>query len=611
MSKIRVAILLAVVLAVPTGAAWSFSGSFEPDTPDDVTGGRMWADADTSRNDAERRVYFNVFPGDGTTLGAARPNPNVGAAESRVLPSGFMMMTGILGVWKDCNEDGYIGMAETALLHYRSELLSPDSPCPPDSYFNYNGWVTEFWSIGPQAQPTDGRDFPRIITDVSARMWGDFGRMDRPEELHFDCAQEPLPRGTTDSTGGLLLYADCQLGYTVADKINSLGNEQLAFNSDPEHECSSTDCGKYRPDRDCDSLLNQQLDTYGKSYCAPDETGTLESNTSDEMVTVFDCRSSPTRTGIANPGLDPVVIPLTAVDEDEDTVITFEDENGNIASVDTAALAPGLSNPDGSLADTVNNVEDGSDAVRLHYTIAGTVVERDQDEGGACDSQGEYSNFGPGETELGANFAGTNPADGKRTADFNMTYGTFGSGVQGTNVRNLPQQVRDANTPLNAFDTIPTNAGLQSSRAGNWASNVIYLPPPYTGLTVRESDRTQPAPAMWFTFYADLSTTGLSLPPGATEAYYGANENQCGTDTDGIRNKWDCNPDNWWKQFTIETSAGAKAYQAAGAGSPPVPGRAYRLLDVDCYDGSVVSAAPAGVGAGLTLLSDEGPCPAV
>ena len=143
------AILIALLLGVPSAAAaWHTMGTTEPDTPQDVAGGLMTATADQSP--AGQRVYFNVVPVESST----NANPNSDATEGRAYPVGQARFRAFLGVWKDCNKDGYMGLARGALLEYRHELLLGDaSVCKVGTAWDDGEWVYEFRWLGPLGEP--------------------------------------------------------------------------------------------------------------------------------------------------------------------------------------------------------------------------------------------------------------------------------------------------------------------------------------------------------------------------------------------------------------------------------------------------------------------------
>src|SRR5439155_20516801 len=123
-------------------------------------------------------------------------SPNVGALGTATPLDPYTPMA-VLGVWKDCNEDGYIGYGDQGLLEYRSELLAlSSSVCPPRStpidpttgrvpydWFpshNDGSWVRELLPIGwdRQGLSITGQPYDLNIYDINdsgARVWADDG----------------------------------------------------------------------------------------------------------------------------------------------------------------------------------------------------------------------------------------------------------------------------------------------------------------------------------------------------------------------------------------------------------------------------------------------------
>lgn len=137
-------ILLALALLPGALATWNPSlATQEPSTTFD-TPGRMWQDP-TSAPWSER-VYLDV---------TYAPTPASGA-----LPR----LEATLGAWRDCNQDGYIGLAGSDA--YATFLLLDMSSCPPGSRHNDGATVHEVLWIGP------GLAYPHI-DDPGARVWAD------------------------------------------------------------------------------------------------------------------------------------------------------------------------------------------------------------------------------------------------------------------------------------------------------------------------------------------------------------------------------------------------------------------------------------------------------
>jgi hypothetical protein len=105
----------------------------------------------------------------------------------------------------------------------------------------------------------------------------------------------------------------------------------------------------------------------------------------------------------------------------------------------------------------------------------------------------------------------------------------------------------------------------------------------------------------------------------------------CGSATAGIQNNWDCNAADWYKDANGADIAPRSPYLGPDPNAPPgtppcsdysqqygpqgcvsygaLPGNAYDLKDIDCYDQSVEASA-AGVGVGRddpTVGTPQGP----
>ena len=212
--KLALAIAVAALMSQPAAAEWFAHGNYEPDTPYD-TAQWMWQDAPGS---ATNRLYFSVISGyNAAVISFGKPtiNPNVGVIHTRTETPTLEIQHGFLGVWVDCNKDGYMGHFESALREYSSALLTdkslcPETPGPTTSWtagaHNYNGWVSEYVPIIDASTNFDARAY----VDPDAHIWGDF---DRPDEhpLERNCPTTSFPRGALQTTGGVLSYLDCRM----------------------------------------------------------------------------------------------------------------------------------------------------------------------------------------------------------------------------------------------------------------------------------------------------------------------------------------------------------------------------------------------------------------
>ena len=289
----RLPIVLAalLVLVPPVSASWGAKGFQEPDTAADARDGYMFPGPPEG---AARKVYFNGFlaQGRGPHVECATSDvilvnifvacdPIGGCAESPVLlpsapcyaetvgvGSGLgglahspypMQPYAVLGVWRDCNKDGYIGYGDLGLWEYRSALLPVQNDCPAqtdpnpmpyDAYPSHNDgtWVRELLPIGwnqfgltePTGRPRDLNVYD--LNDSEARVWADWGQPDAPGRNN--CNVNPLPRDTTRRTGGLVEYADCFADFRVTSVLDSglhaIGQGGLGFSDAPRNQSGSS-----------------------------------------------------------------------------------------------------------------------------------------------------------------------------------------------------------------------------------------------------------------------------------------------------------------------------------------------------------------------------------
>lgn len=276
MKRWFVALAVATLTISPLAAAgYGMKGSYEPDTQRDTADGFMFPNPDvvpitgTTQTGNPHKVYFNGFvvEGDVELVGPI----NLGLASERVSPSWHSYQQYVMmGVWKDCNNDGYVGLGDNGLWEYRAELLagfaagaticrpqpvptttSPPSPNPPFNWFpvhNDGEWVHEFVSIqwSRALGESIGDANPWNLNDNASRVWADNALPEDPPR--GSCQITPQPTGTFHSVGGLLWYGDCFAGYRGTDTLNSvlvgagadnLGLGQLSFKDKPRNQYES------------------------------------------------------------------------------------------------------------------------------------------------------------------------------------------------------------------------------------------------------------------------------------------------------------------------------------------------------------------------------------
>ena len=542
-------ILLAAALALPVAAAWAGKGQVEPDTTLDRQGGQMWPDADVTPGARGSRVYFNAFTVQNGGYGAhgLTTNPNLATLETQ--RQGWPgQVAAMLGVWKDCNRDGYVGWGDNGLFEYRVELLRGDaSVCPAvdpgpvpsgaashDYVTTHNDgqWVHELIPLGPDVRPAHLPDVnPYDLNDNDARVWADWGRPgDAPPATR--CHVVFVPAGTYSTTGGMLAYVDCLDDHLVTDLWNALvagaggddlGLGQLSFKDAPRDQGSS------------DSTLNRP-NPWGR----PGDASHAEA---------FDC---------AQPQVARAKVPGTAHE----------------VGASRPSTSPAV-RPDGSVAGTLNATATALD---------------DCDRG---DNRGEWEHQ-PSALPYGLEDPGIRNSAGPRDAsDFPMSYSEG-------------QRPAGLLTPAQLGRSTPKDQGTRAyDSEGMWLSGtrVVEDRNPYAS---RASAREGAfAPVQYVTAYAyvgpaAVSKYGLVLNPTGQSGAYGSEA--CGGVTGAgapPRGGWRCDPAEW-------SRACAQAYTCLGsiAGRADVDisvqvGHPYQLRDVDCYDGSAGVLREQGVSWGL------------
>ncbi|HEX2022277.1 MAG TPA: hypothetical protein VHH36_06155, partial [Candidatus Thermoplasmatota archaeon] len=566
------AILATLLLAAPsTLAEWSYEGASEPDTPRDAFDGLMWTAPDDSPDPGVRKVYFNAFATVPVQYqGAVRAHPNL-LPGMRVLPPETTFKA-ILGVWKDCNDDGYVGEARSALVAYREELLPQGTPCPEGSEHLRDGWVRELLWI-------DDSDPQR-----ATRVWGDFGLPESPAKVR--CPLHPVPHGSATSTGGLLRHADCSFDLGVGAMVALVDHDTglgLGFD-DPAH-----------PERDCDHPLNRETPWGGDAGCFQGSTAAYERGAGDPAFTVWDC-SEPKWQDVRDP-----TAPeggrgdLSGSAEATQRLLgqpvhglSFTDKEGTYASA--ARPAPQPRDPTGgsyyeALDDGVSGLTGcGLRGVHPPHPTAGLYP---------LPVDSPFGVLG-----LASHAAGAPTV--KRQHDVRLRWA---GGDDGTSIPTLPgpfaaldPTLRPALAPV---ESSPPYAGANPAYGAflGWSSPEALGPPGFRGQTVRGD--AQPQGAMWFTFYARLGPSVrplVDLPPTPAPPY---GEAACprGFDDYVGPTGWDCEPSHWWDEdYGVPQSTRIEV---------PV-GALYDLRDVDCYDGTVAQDAPK---ASLADASEEGVCP--
>lgn len=578
--------LVAAMLAIPVGAAtWNSYGTYEPDTSFDVSGGFMQTDADQTADG--KKLYFNVYP----TAFPAGTSINNGILGSRVQQAGLQNFNAVLGPWKDCSQDGYIGLIEQALIVYPTALLLDDSICPLGSYQNDGQWVYEYRPTGRQhtepINPDTGERpmHPMQIDDPDALVWGDIGLPGA--QAAGTCPISPFPHGTTAGSGWALRYLDCFTSRRVADTVNS---------ADPED-----DLGLRFDDRDnpqqSDSLLNRHLPESLFGNPTTGETGTLQLDSDEDggereyAFQTWDCSGE--RTSVADPtgmGSEGVDVP-TAVSSDGRE--RWADEDGNIAWISSPSpTAPTQESAADSWADGLNqtfmgvHAGSGEDDTDVLFVGGDCNFEADDANGDNSYSSAHQAVFfrfdGPFEQPT---------ALAKKEADDYFIY--FNGALVDENIAAL----LGPNTPGSVVSQPATQFIGTVNADPIWQSNTLWVTVPQS----INRATLQASGAAYWTFYAKVGSVTLSqgfLTTG-TSAKYGAEA--CGTFTSGVHNGWDCDATHWYTDSEyVPIVDGNEVWQARA-------GDVYQFRDIDCFDGTV--ARGSGVRASLTdLAPDPTPC---
>lgn len=611
-------IAISLLVAAPAASAtWYSFGTYEPDTKFDQNG-PMFEDADTTAGG--KKIYFNVYQTE-FPLGQSINNGLLG---SRIQQPGVQNFNALFGPWVDCNGDDAIGLEESALYVYPSQLLAASplgtTVCPTGSPQNDGRWVYEYIPVGYDPTETPQNVHPMQISDPDALVWGDIGYPGFAAQ--GSCPISPLPHGTTAGTGWMLRYVDCFAGNRVQNAINSndpTADDSLTWDCPP----SETNCAG-NPQKS-DSVLNVHFPESLFGNPETGETGALQLDSEEDggneeaayrtwncgsrLVTVSDnVDEEQDAEGVATVGTKRIVVYDPTFDPEEQDGLLF----GNYGKSDAnftedgtaddyawvATPAPALVNPSHSWADGANETFRG-------FRVGGGDESHDTTVGGDCDTarDADGRDAGDGEnTYSGAHQTAFFRADapfeppsqaGKKAQDEVFIYFN-GAEIEGTDA-----ELFGPNYP---GDPVVTPAVYSNSAfLPGWFANTLWATTPQA---VNRNTLQPNAPAYW-SFYAKLNVTELvtvqnyEIPAGG--GTYGSEA--CGTTgsltpagdkTPNPRNGWECNPYLWntdWSGHPILPNLQWKAKAHV----------AYQLRDVDCFDGSV--ARNSGVYASLVQLS--------
>ena len=539
-------LVLAALLSLPLASAgWGAKGDFEPSTLRDQTDGYMFPGANQA---PVNKVYFNgwlaqqpCYDGCLSFSGVATItsfNPNLASQRSGVMAAPSIAYA-MLGIWRDCNKDGFVGLGDQGLFEYPAQVpgvdavLCPPTPVParvpPNALPSHNdgGLIREFLPIGWNSQPVNTdcvtpyaacQDVdPFNVADNGARVWSDFGEPGAaPGNL---CYVRPQPTGTFHSVGSLQSYADCFLQNRVNDTIksNGLGSAYDAVKGKDCHRSSVI--GTYSPG--CNPWGESSQDGYVDAFdCTRQTKGPYVAQTKTWTVNVSQPHPTPR---VNREGSVAGTFNETWGDFDD---CRQNNENDNFART----ADPNV--PYATEGDTIN-----TNGVRL--THDNTMIYQERKRPAAPQPVfGAFSKQGSGDLGLGTT----------READF----------WQGRGV-------------------------MLASRN------------PYVA-----RDSLGPAPVTYATFYAHVSSAAISrytLQTTGLTGTYGSEA--CGGGIGAgqpVRNLWACDPAAWWPGADCtQVSGDCPMIEGKPQAAFVRVGQAYQLRDVDCWDAATKDVRDAGV----------------
>lgn len=619
MNRFTVTLAASLLLLTPVAvASWGFKGSFEPSTTRDANDGWMNKNPDVSpvtgntQAGNAHKVYFNGFV---TASNLGMPiNPSTYDSRLAYAPNVYRLM-GMMGVWKDCNKDNYVGLGDNGLMEYRSELLLDTSVCKPQAIpdpipFNWfpvhndGQWVHELvpisWTNASAEEWGDQNAFN--LNDNGSRMWADFTL---PESLApgASCGINPQPAGTMHSTGGMLWFADCLTSYRVTDNSNAalgggqvrVGVPNLAFLPPPPPPVIVTSPvnanalagrqvtfgDKPREQYASQSILNQ------KTQWGEESDGSF--------VEAWDC---------TQPQLASVVVPMTQ---------PATTGNGYIINVSAPRTTPGTSTT-GSPSGTANSTASGFDECSRSTTPSpqgnGLPGVATHDHAGGVAARLPYTNEGGVNVPVKRNpddwFTPVETSRPSQAFSPLLGRGAPNDGGTGAIAPFVPLAYTERDLPT-GDKVIVERWAVASDDYWQGRTNWIATP----GVNRADLDNVVARVQNW-TYYASISPTaiaqfGLTMPKGGALGVYGTDQclGQIGVGQP-VRNGWDCAPANWHvdaagkdieprSTFLGRHSPGESDTLATGVKFGTRVGATYNLRDIDCYDQSVGPARDNGV----------------
>ncbi len=222
------------VAAADHGTWLSATGPSEPNTKWDTSEFMF----QTANKNAVEKVYFNGLVIHEDLLLSPADSYDANLQGGTILTPVAMRMAAILGFWRDCNEDGYIGMAGApfsagSFSIYPRDLAGSslnEGICPRGSPYNPtnaitgqpNAYIDEFRWIGralatgaptPICNAATGMcvratavEDPYDVSDYFARVWVDWNYPGGRHVPHQGLTAQPP--GTYDDSEGTLKYVD-------------------------------------------------------------------------------------------------------------------------------------------------------------------------------------------------------------------------------------------------------------------------------------------------------------------------------------------------------------------------------------------------------------------
>lgn len=557
MSHRTVIVLLAAALTLPAvaSAGWGARGDIEPSTEADASDGYMWLAPNTA---ADNKVYFNGFAGAyiGYAAGVRTTvNPNVGVLGSGHQSYPYVALA-MLGVWRDCNGDGYVGLGEQGMREYPVALGGTSAICPrePIPATVPNNWkpvhndgtiVRELIPIGWDYNKHGGQQgcktaTPNLcndkniyhINDSQSRVWADW---DLPGSTPgTQCYVRPHPSGTFHSVGGVQSYADCFASNRIINTIDGAGLGPT-----------------YQSVKGGNCYESYVLDSY-QVGCNPWGEPRQEA-----YVDAFDCREN------AQLFMAPQHVDKDGDGQRDDDEVKI----GSTVNVSHPRSAPSTTTR-GSVAGTLNETSNEFDNCRGNEW---------GDPGG---SALPYSTEASLDNQNGRRFQHDQEMaynEGQRPSAPIAVYMALG-GKSGSD----------------DFGTGTSFEGLWEGSSVTAASRNPYV----------NRDTVQPMPVTYTTFYAyvgALAVSDYSLRLPGVVGKYGSEACGIGIGPDAPdRNQWACDPGEWWPNTEDGRSTMRRATLSVGTVDINVRvGQEYQLRDIDCWDESVSALRAEGVHYGI------------